>query len=188
MTRVERNLGQRRRWVWVLGTLLVLGGLGALWSCATKELPDLSTMAEDTDVIKTTIRISKGRPGMMSQWEVSIEAKTGTAAEQYGYGAVIPLEVWKRMNGKITSFTEFGCEGKPAAVEELQYQTLNANQQVQSVGIGKRVDGKPAWDFTDCATMNSDCTLPPRYFDPVAEDKSTCDKDQPERVWVIELE
>jgi len=140
-------------------------------------------------VTKTTIRITKGRPGTTSQWEVTVEIGATTSAEEFKEGGPIPADIWRRMTGTITKFTKAECDGSTAPVTELRYTTKDEAGKISTGWLEGKADQKPVWDFTSCSDPNKDCTLPARYFQGVVyeEGETECPKPDQNVVWVMEL-
>ena len=175
MTRTDSRLGQNRRWVWVLGILLTLGSLAVLWHCAEGELPE---------VIKTTIRITKGKMGGASLWNVTVQLEQVTALE-LEKGKPIPIDTWNRMNGTVVAFTEFGCARQQSKVTEAHYSAKDEQGKPMDVKIIGETGKQPDWGPVNCTAEG--CFLPEYYLGPVMKDERTCPVNGPELEWELVL-
>ncbi len=175
MTRMEAQVGSNSRWVWAAGILLLLGSMAVLWHCAGTERPE---------IIKTTIRITKGKLGGTSLWNVTVQQEQVTSL-RLQKGEPIPIDIWNRMNGTVVTFTEFGCDRKPGKVTEPLYTARSDRGEPKHVTILGEAGDKPDWGPVDCTEKG--CFLPEYYFGPVEKDKRTCPEDGPELEWEMVL-
>ena len=176
MTKAEPRLGRNRRWVWVLGSLLLLGSLAVSWHCAAPPKPE---------IIRTTIKITKGKPGSSSLWNVSSDLPQ-FASMEIKSGQAIPPELWARMNGIIVSFAEFGCEGDSRTPSTPLYLARDSNKAVLEVTLAGEAGKHPDWTPVACPDLKKECALPAYYFGPVV-DAEPCAKDGQDVYWVMEL-
>lgn len=194
MTKMEPRPGPSRPWTGLLGILLVLGSLAALWRCAqveVKEAAPRKATLEAPAVIRTTIRITKGRPGQPSLWAVwnVSPALTQSDAESLGVGVgvVIPAKLWARMNGTVVSFREFGCDGVPRDPSMPLYRAKDGSGAILKVTLTGKAGERPDWSPIDCPDLDKPCTLPAYYFGGVVEDENTCPAGGPELRWEMVL-
>jgi hypothetical protein len=163
----------------ILIALLVLAGIVALIVYLTRGP-------------KTTIRITKGRPGVSTIWE----AGRGGDLERLNATTPIRPEVWRGMKSKIESFRYTGCDGKSKPVMELRYETQagdGASVDVDLTAVDR--DGEQGnglylnWNYPGCSDEAVECTLPAYLFDPThyANGEEGCKDQNAKEVWTITL-
>jgi len=140
---------------------------------------------------KTTIRITKGRPGVSTIWNVEIESGfSATTRVTLQPGVAVSGEVWRRMGGKIKSFREIACDGTETSVRVFKYQTQAGGDKPNDVYLTGEVSSPIKWDFDECLPTAQECTFPDRYFDPTYyEDPAKACPDDPNAIggWRIVL-
>ncbi|MCU0224920.1 MAG: hypothetical protein MUF27_12820 [Acidobacteria bacterium] len=167
-------------------TLVASVFVATFWSCATGDAdkPITPTSATDKpDVIRTTIRIVKGKVGYPSLWTATTGASETSVT--LGGGQPIPPDLWTRMNGIVESFTEYGCDGEPTALVEPLYTVLNEKGGPEGVKVVGEVGEKPDWGPVYCDSTG--CFLPAYYFNKVEKDPRACLEGGSERHWDMVL-
>lgn len=143
---------------------------------------------------KTTIRITKGRPGVSTLWE----AWRGAEENKQAFSATEPIkpEIWRGMKAKIESFRYSGCNGESEPVMEVRYDTKSGDKPPADVDLTAIVrDGEQGsglylrWDLPGCSDQTATCTLPAYLFDPTyyGPDEKPCDDPSAMEKWTITL-
>jgi hypothetical protein len=186
MSITRREAHRNARWSWALGLLLALAGLGLLWSCAEKLPAGTAPTALQPEVIKTTIRITKGRIDQQSIWSASLgEGENQAGSITFEPNKPIPADWWQRMNGTVESFTEYDCDGTATELVQPLYTVINEKGDPEGVKVVGDVGQKPDWGPVYCNAEG--CFLPAYYFNNVMKDSRTCVPGPQERYWKMIL-
>ncbi len=141
---------------------------------------------------KTTIRITKGRPGVSTVWT----AESGGFTEPLNATEPIRQEIWRGMKARIESFRYSGCDGKSEPVMELRYDTNSGDGPPADVDLTAIVrDGEQGnglyllWALPGCSDQAVTCTLPAYFFDPTyyGPDEKPCEDPGAKEEWTITL-
>jgi hypothetical protein len=174
---------RRHSWLMLIGVLLLLAA--AAW-LIVRMLPEPEVSQPVMSSPRTTIRITKGRPGVSTSWNVE---SSGTTTALSALNPVPPT-LWQKMNGTIASFRHTRCDGSEEPVMELRYRTQSAAGGISEVHTSGTVGSSIRWDFSECGVATMPCTFPGRYFDPTyyPAGESPCTNPSAQESWAIVLQ